>query len=487
MVANVSRPDKQGSRVSWPATAREGSQPLPALPSKAAEGSPADGPKWSPYLSQGSSQVGVRTPTQALHLSCSPGNAAAGLAAAGAAPDGSHRQAATGPPPHGQGPALPARIHPHSPAMSAATPRLGTSRHPAGTRPGHPCQRHSPPGGAHSRGAQQHPVPSPPGQPRPPTPRLWDLALEHSEPQGQGGPAGTRAAGGAAPALVPGARPSWKASWAQSSSGQPLPGSVRIPPGARQPRSVPLACEPSRGTASAMPRLQSRAMEIRRGSQAPENLPESGRSWPSLQPCAHRPAFNALKSQWTRLLLPASARRRGLTHTLAAAGPGSGTGTEAQAARALHARAAGNSPRQRGQPPASQAPGGRCSCRSPWRASSPRGSCPPSPASPALCRSAMSLGMPPPLSTGCPTAVLQDTLRPREDPGRASPRAQPQGAAHRREVQARFCAPRPPGAALCLCSGNLPQSSALAREPTHRTPRPLPRSFSSLCSPDAAA
>lgn len=63
------------------------------------------------------------------------------------------RQAGTGPPLQGQGSALPARIHPHSPAMSAASPLLGTSRHPAGsgTQPGLPCQHRNPRSAAASR------------------------------------------------------------------------------------------------------------------------------------------------------------------------------------------------------------------------------------------------------------------------------------------------------------------------------------------------
>lgn len=63
------------------------------------------------------SQVRGKDAKPALSPGCLSGNAA---------PTGSGKQQQA--PLQGQGPALPARIHPHSPAMSAASPLLGTAR-----------------------------------------------------------------------------------------------------------------------------------------------------------------------------------------------------------------------------------------------------------------------------------------------------------------------------------------------------------------------
>lgn len=112
--------------------------------------------------------------------------------------------------------------------------------------------------------------------------------------------------------------------------------------------------------------------------------------------------------------------------------------------------------------------------------------CPPQP----VPSSVTSLRMPPPLSASCPTPS-EHCHAPKhtgKTPAKHHPdRARHQKAAYGREAQACFSAPQPPCAGLHLCSGNLPNSSALAQEPTNRTLLPLPQSFGSLRSPDAAA
>lgn len=235
-----------------------------------------------------------------------------GRLAAGAAPAGSRQQAGTGPPLHGQGPALPAWIHPHSPVMSTASPRLGTSCHPASTQPRAPLPAAGPPGRSTLQGsaaAVSHPfTPWHTKQLRPlpgafrasrTIPGKAQRAAEtrrtgRNEPpelpaQHPGG-SRARAASSAAPVLVPGAQHSWKASWAQS-SGQLLPweraDSSGSPP-ACQAQSIPLAQEPSWGTASTMPwtpeQSDGNAARLASARKRLPCLPESSRSWPSTAP-----------------------------------------------------------------------------------------------------------------------------------------------------------------------------------------------------------
>lgn len=364
-MANTSHPGKQWSRLSWLATATEGSKPPPAPPSKASEGSPADEPKKSPYLSQQSSQVrGEGTNTNAqpqlLRWECGHRAACCWRRSCWKPPASRNR-----PPAARAGPGPPAWIHPHSPAMSAASPRLGTSCHPASTRhpaPGTPASSTAPQGSTPQGNAAAIPRPfasqHAKAAPRPPTRSLQDPPLEHSEPQGRGGPAGTSpssslrstcaAAKPRLPAVLlllrplepspPGKRPGYKAPL-----GSRCLGSTRIPQGARQPQSVPLACEPSWGTASPMPGLRSRAMETRSGSQTPESgRPASPRAaGPSPAPSSVRAGVQCLKKPVDAALAsqPLPGGRAHPHARLCRAGPGTlhsrgtGWGAAAQAAR----------------------------------------------------------------------------------------------------------------------------------------------------------
>lgn len=181
-VANTDPCNKQWSCMSWLVTAAGAPSPPCHSPQKPQQGIPKMDPKRAPtcLMKEPGERRGRQPSAQPQLLLWECGRRA------GCCWRSSHwkRQAGTGPPLQGQGPALPARIHPHSPAMSAASPLLGTSRHPAGTgtQPGLPCQHRNPRSTAASRPFASWLT----GSPRTHW-SLQNLSLEHSEPEGQRG------------------------------------------------------------------------------------------------------------------------------------------------------------------------------------------------------------------------------------------------------------------------------------------------------------